>query len=233
MYWRLRESVERTSDADALRALPRGRHGLSREAVRTSQRERLLEAVTRATAEKGFAAVTIGDIVARAATARRTFYEHFQDKEECFLAAFNRYADRLIATITERFDPAVDLATCTAEVLNGFLGHLAANPVHARTYLIEINAVGPAAVACRLEVHRRFAETLVALGRSIHQRRADVAPLTYQHALAVVGAVHELLEQALHDRGAERLPEMSNDLVALTVGLLSADVRLPMAGRTR
>lgn len=215
-------------ESEALRALPRGRHRLSRETVRASQRERLLESVTRATAEKGFAAVTIGDIVARAATARRTFYEHFQDKEECFLAAFNQHADRLMATVKDAFGPAADLPAGVAAALDGFLGYLAADPVVARTYLIEVGAAGPAAVACRLDIHRRFARTLVALGRaSAHRRRADVRPLTYQHALGVVGAVHELLEQALHERGAERLPELSDDLTALTVAFLRADVRPP------
>ena len=54
-------------------ALPRGRHHLGAEVVRASQRARLLEAIAAATAEKGYAAVTIGDIVERAGVARRTF----------------------------------------------------------------------------------------------------------------------------------------------------------------
>ena len=83
--------------------LPRGRHGLSRATVHASQRGRLLEAVLAATAERGFAAVTISDIVGRAGVARRTFYENFADKEESFLAAFEYAADEVIAAVAAAF----------------------------------------------------------------------------------------------------------------------------------
>ena len=68
--------------------LPAGRHGLPREVVAENQRERLLNGVVDAVAEHGYNATTIGAITEAAKISRRTFYEHFKDKEGCFLAAY-------------------------------------------------------------------------------------------------------------------------------------------------
>src|SRR5882757_6824210 len=71
----------------AAKRLPRGRHGLTREEVRSSQRTRLMDAMAELAAEKGYANVTIGDLIAHGGLAKRTFYDHFPDKDSCALAA--------------------------------------------------------------------------------------------------------------------------------------------------
>ena len=75
--------------------LPPGRHGLPREFVAENQRERLLNGVVEAVAEHGYNATTIGAITAAAKISRRTFYEHFRDKEGCFLAAYEMIDDHV------------------------------------------------------------------------------------------------------------------------------------------
>ena len=67
--------------------LPRGRNGLPTEAVRAAQRERLLRAVIAAVAQRGFADLTVADIVRGARVSKAAFYVHFAGKEDCFLAA--------------------------------------------------------------------------------------------------------------------------------------------------
>src|SRR3569833_741535 len=67
--------------------LPRGRHGLSDSAVRSSQRERLLNAMLQLVLRQGYGATTIPQVVALARVSSNTFYEYFADKEQCFLAA--------------------------------------------------------------------------------------------------------------------------------------------------
>src|SRR3954451_4843452 len=81
------------------RPLPRGPHGLERDVVLASQRGRMVGAMADAVAAKGYAATTVADGVARAVVSRKTFYEHFRDKEECFLAAFDTGVDLLLDTI--------------------------------------------------------------------------------------------------------------------------------------
>src|SRR3954452_20491963 len=85
MAERARPAEELAAGADRL---PAGRHGLPREVVAENQRERLLNGVVDAVAEHGYNATTIGAITEAAKISRRTFYEHFKDKEGCFLAAY-------------------------------------------------------------------------------------------------------------------------------------------------
>jgi AcrR family transcriptional regulator len=86
--------------------LPPGRHGLPREFVAENQRERLLNGVVEAVAEHGYNATTIGAITAAAQISRRTFYEHFGDKEGCFLAAYEMIDEHVRASMLAAGDPA-------------------------------------------------------------------------------------------------------------------------------
>src|ERR687883_326916 len=81
------------------RPLPRGPHNLTRDHVLTSQRERMIDAMADVVAAKGYAATTVGDVVAGAGVSRKTFYEHFRDKEDCFLAAFDSGLDLVLGAI--------------------------------------------------------------------------------------------------------------------------------------
>src|SRR5688572_28032972 len=86
---------------DIPRRLPGVTHGLNRDVVVAFQRTRLLEAVGRAVAERGYAAETIDDVVRRAGVSKKTFYEHFADKEECFLAAYEAASEELLERVRE------------------------------------------------------------------------------------------------------------------------------------
>src|SRR5882757_2126348 len=78
-----------------LARLPHGRHGLPREFVVHNQRERLIAGLAEAVVEHGYAATTITHITKAAAVSRRTFYEHFESKEDCFLAAYDVVLEQL------------------------------------------------------------------------------------------------------------------------------------------
>src|SRR5438105_13490444 len=84
---------------DDARQLPRGRHGLTRGAVVAHQRLRLLRAVPAAVRAKGYLALTVEDICAHAGVSRRTFYENFRDKEDCFITSYRQHNDELIAAV--------------------------------------------------------------------------------------------------------------------------------------
>src|SRR6201996_8346778 len=81
--------------------LPRGRSKLPAPAVQASQRERLLRAAVAATADKGYPAVTVADIVRRAKVSRAAFYLHFRGREECFRAATGRGGRLLLGSVKE------------------------------------------------------------------------------------------------------------------------------------
>src|SRR5438105_4031485 len=69
-------------------------------------RERLLEGLAQAIARRGFAQTTIADIVAQARVSKRTFYEHFSDRDECFLAAYAEGSTLILDAIAQAVDPA-------------------------------------------------------------------------------------------------------------------------------
>src|SRR5204863_8019072 len=76
--------------------LPRGRHKLSADTVKASQRERALRAMIECVGEEGWAKTTVPDVVARARVSRNSFYEHFEAKTACFLAALDGAAGELL-----------------------------------------------------------------------------------------------------------------------------------------
>jgi len=86
--------------------LPSGRHGLPRAYVVRSQRERMLEAMVRVAAAKGYEATTVTDVIEVAGVSRATFYELFEDKEACFLEAYDAVIDVLVAHVTSAFESA-------------------------------------------------------------------------------------------------------------------------------
>ena len=85
--------------AKPLKVLPRGRHAAPREVVAESQRERVLVGMADAVAAKGYANVAVADVIERAGVSRRSFYEHFTNKEDAFLAAYDAGVTGLLDAI--------------------------------------------------------------------------------------------------------------------------------------
>src|ERR671910_2192300 len=148
---------------DIPRRLTRGSHGLDPSLVAASQRARLLEAVGRAVAEKGYAATTIDDIVRGAGVSKKTFYEHFQDKLGCFLAAYEAASDELYEHVRAAQDSdaaSSDWHARTHAGIRAYLRWLAAEPALARVFLVEVAAAGPEALARRERLRDRYAERM-------------------------------------------------------------------------
>src|SRR3954466_13894384 len=120
------------------RPLPRGPHRLARETVIESQRGRMIDAIAVAVAEKGYAATTVGDVVSGAGVSRKTFYEHFTDKEDCFLAAFDAGVEALLAAIVAAEPDGSGWKAALRARVRAYLSTLAAHPHFAHAFLIEV-----------------------------------------------------------------------------------------------
>jgi AcrR family transcriptional regulator len=125
--------------------LPSGRHGLTREAVERSQRDRLLEAMLRAVAENGYLATSVAEVISRAGVSRATFYEFFKDKEDCYIATFDAYFARHLERIASAGAQPGSWAERVRRGISALLGRLAADPGAARALIVEVNAAGPVA----------------------------------------------------------------------------------------
>jgi AcrR family transcriptional regulator len=194
------------------RRLPRGTHGLDRSLVAASQRTRLLEAVGRAVADRGYGAATIDDVVRDAGVSKKTFYEHFSDKLDCFLAAYEAASDELLAHVTAAQEGAdAGWLARTRAGIHAYLRWLAAEPALARVFLIEIAAAGPAALELRERMRDRYADRMREL------QTADGVPDEIAHA--VVAGADDLVVRRLREGGD--LLELEPALVYLQVSLLS------------
>jgi AcrR family transcriptional regulator len=224
-------SMSAQPPTELLRVLPRGRHAAPREVVTESQRGRMLAAVAGAVAEKGYARTAVADVIERAGVSRKTFYEQFANKEECFLAAYDEGVDLLLGAIAEAVrDAAPDWLTAAEAGARCYLDNLAANPAFARTFLIEVLAAGPNALEHRTAVHGRFADQMAALNRAA-RRDVHELPAPPDHAyLACVGAINELVAAHLLAHGAERLGDLAPAVIDVQLALM---VGRELAGRVR
>jgi AcrR family transcriptional regulator len=207
----------------AMAPLPKGRHGLSREQVETSQRTRLLQATVDLGTERGFASLTLTDIVRRAGVARSTFYEYFSDKQQCFMAAFDYAAQRVLERVLALGPPPAD---DFAERVNGYVGRVLElgleEPGLVRLVAADAVALGPAAATRQRAVRAQLADGLVTLREYRRQAEPELAPISQVRALAVVGAITEVLQHAFYSSGIEALPALQPELAAIVLALLEA-----------
>ena len=212
------------------RILPRGRHKLDPQLVAASQRQRLLEAIVELVAEKGYPDVTIGEIVSRAGTAKRTFYDHFADKLQCFLAALDGITDTLVAASARFFAVSGTVRERCEYSMRGYLELLASMPNTAKVFYLEAVAAGPESVTRRHAVQLKFARNIVGLSRAA-ALAGEGQELSELHAMAVVGAMHQMIYGQLLQHGPDSLLEIIDDVVTLSVAFLTVRMPPPAARR--
>ena len=164
--------------------------------------------------EHGYANTTVGDIAKAARISRRTLYEHFPDKQACFLAAYGRIADQLMSDVVEAARAAPDGPQRTRVAVEAYLHALARSPEVARSFLTEIKAVGPEGLELYCHVTQRFATMFVDLIEETADGLSDVAPdelpellgFDQTYALALAGAINELVLQAIVGGPPQTLP---------------------------
>jgi AcrR family transcriptional regulator len=205
------------------RSLPRGRHAAAREVVLASQRGRLLEAMATCVAERGYAATTVAEVVARAGVSRKTFYEHFADKRACFLAAWELGTEVLLARVEEVAEQATGWRERLRAGTEAFLEVLAAEPDFARSFMIEVLSVGDEALARRAEINERFAAVIARTHAVALAEGAALGPVPPWAFRAAAGAAWELIVEHLRTRGVEGLVALAPRIERIHLALLSGD----------
>ena len=194
--------------------LPKGRHGLSRAFIVSNQRERLLDAIANVMAEKGYAATRVADITEYAGVSRKTFYELFTDKEDCFLAAYDAITALLMDRMAKGLGAVAD-GSWEAQVsalLGEFLRFLAAEPAFARMCIVEVLGSGPNGLARRDAAIEAFFPVVDQIPRSQPGAERWLSPTT---PMFVTGGILEVVYAAIRRDEVERLPELEEDLTRL------------------
>jgi AcrR family transcriptional regulator len=191
--------------------LPPGRHGLPRELVAENQRERLLNGMVEAVAEHGYNATTIGAITEAAQISRRTFYEHFKDKEGCFLAAYemiDTHVRGAMLTAAERTpEPWRERVRASLEAL---LDVLSRDLAVARFYLIEPLAAGG-------EIAARYREAMQLLAETIRPEGGPVDANVEVRDQVLMGGITTLITRRLKAGEPAHLPELLPELTDLVM----------------
>jgi AcrR family transcriptional regulator len=185
-------------------------------------RARLVEGLAAAIEDKGYAHATISDIVRHAHVSKRTFYEHFEDKEACFLALFAAVSDRWLQVIDEAAAPELPWRERIRAAADAYLTQLAQQPALTATYLMEIRLAGPDALALRRVVIERFADMIRALVAEEREHDPRLRPLSSTMAVAVVGGINELMHMAVEEERVHELADLTDAAVELICAVLTA-----------
>lgn len=177
-----------SSRSSARRGLPRGENPISRSFVVHSQRERILDAVANLAAAKGYAELTIPEIVQEAAVSVQAFYEHFAGKEDAFLVAYEVGHRRALVTFERGFDSEQDWPNAIHAGLTALFGFFAAEPAFAHCALVDAPSASERAAALLLQGVAGYMPMFEA---GFEEADARNPPPTIA-AQAVVAALHEL-----------------------------------------
>ena len=168
-------------------------------ARRRLQRGRLLAALVELLAESGYAGVTIGALAKRASVSRGAFYDHFDDKEACLLAAYEAWSQELIAAMLGGIPAGSDWTGFVEGALDGYLGMLQRDAVAARAFMVEMDAAGGDARLRRREGVHLFAAALAQRHDEYRRATRGLGPLPEEAFLGLALGVRELIRECLED----------------------------------
>jgi AcrR family transcriptional regulator len=224
------ERGDRGGRLGELGPLPGGHHGLSRKQILESQRERLLAAIAQEVAARGYRATTITEVVKLASVSTRDFYEHFESKEECFLAAFEAVRDHLEELIVEATAAEPDWPGRLIAALRTALDFFAVEPDLARLCLVEPVSATP-------KIAIRFREAVLACVPAMAAGRGeipddDALPESTEDSL--LGGILSLATRSILAGENERLPTLLPDLVEFALSpYLGAERAAELAAQAR
>lgn len=189
--------------------LPPGRHGLPADYVASNQRARILAAVAPVVAASGYGDATVAAIIDHAGVSRRSFYQHFANKQDVFLAAFDDAVQRLTEELVAAYRSGDGYIASVRNCLDRCLAFLSDEPALAVMIIIEVMSAGAEALDRRRRVLAELTEQLAR--SSCAMPRPPMGPeLT---AETVIGAVFQVIYNRVQQGDAARLPELLPDLL--------------------
>ncbi|HEV3070528.1 MAG TPA: TetR family transcriptional regulator [Solirubrobacteraceae bacterium] len=188
--------------------------GLPREHVSEIQRMRILAAMADVAAERGAGSVTVAHVVARAGVSRRTFYDLFADREECFLAAFEEAIGRVGSQVIEAYEHESAWREQIRAGLWALLVFLDEEPATARLCIVESLAAGPRVLERRAVVMRALVGAIDEGRAAVPKRATQPPPLT---AEGVVGAVLSVIHTRLSEANPRPLSGLLGELMSVIV----------------
>lgn len=182
-------------------------------------RARLLAAVAEAVREYSFAEITVAEIVRRAHTSRRTFYQHFPDREACLVALLTDRNAQTVASVEAAIDPTAPLPTQVVQAVGAWVEEVAADPGLTLAWIREVPALGAAGRELTRLANDAFADLIarVAEQAGAGELIAERAPLV----LVLIGGLRELVARAVED--GDDIRQLGDTAARAALALLAAD----------
>jgi AcrR family transcriptional regulator len=162
-------------------------------------RGRLLEGLAQSIAARGYRETTVADVVRHAKTSKRTFYDHFASKEECFIALLRTNNEKLIADVTSAVDPESAPDDQVRSAVDAYIAHIESRPAITLSWIREAPALGDVARPLHRLAMDHLTDMLVDLSVSPGFQRAGIQPMSRQLALILVAGLRELTALFVED----------------------------------
>jgi AcrR family transcriptional regulator len=160
----------------------------------------MLDAIVELVAKHGYARTTVGGIAAKAGVSRTTFYEQFESKEDCFRAAYDAVAGKLVEAIVAAAGGIEDKREQLRAGIDAYLKYCADHPAAAATFIVEVHTAGPEALEQRHQVFKRFCEVIDAYV-------PDIRPAA---SMAVITSIDSMAHDLIRRGSAADLPKLSS-----------------------
>ena len=200
--------------------LPRGRHKLSVDEVRASQRERLLRAMLELVGERGYAATTVPDVVAAARVSRNGFYALFEDKADCFLALCDEVANEILDELLALGDQE-SWRAALERGMEIYLRSWQDRPLFARAYLVELPSAGERAIEQRDRQFERFRALFDGMAAWARRDDPSLPQLNPLATRLLVGGITELVAEEVRAGRVDALVDRRAELVELVARVIA------------
>jgi AcrR family transcriptional regulator len=162
-------------------------------------RLRLLDGLATSIGERGYRASTVAHVVRHARTSKRTFYDQFASKEECFLELLRTDTEMLGESIAAAVDPDADWHQQIRQAVEAYVGYIESRPAVTLSWIRELPSLGAVARPVQRRGLTMLSNLLIDLSASPGFRRAELPPLTAPLAVILLGGLRELTAMAVED----------------------------------
>jgi AcrR family transcriptional regulator len=191
----------------------------ARVSDQTAFRQRLLDALEESIAEDGYPRTTVADIVRRARTSRRTFYEHFESREACFVALHTDANAEQVRQISAAVDAHAPWRNQVRQAIEAWISSGESRPALMLSWIRDVPSLGAAARGLQRDAMENFIEMVQALGETGEFRAAGIGPVSRQRIIMLLGGLRELTAITVEEGG--RMSDITEQAVDASIALLA------------
>ncbi|WP_243867090.1 TetR/AcrR family transcriptional regulator [Actinophytocola oryzae] len=182
-------------------------------------RRRLLDGLAESIVAVGYRETTVADIVRRARTSRRTFYEHFAGKEECFVALLRDANAEMITQISAAVDPSTRWVTQVRQAIGAWIACAESQPGIVVSWIRDVPALGASGRDLQREMMAAFIRMVQTLSEADEWRAVRPEGVSRQLAILMLGGLRELIATTVEEGG--RAGDITEVAVNATIALLA------------